>query len=115
MTAPLAESEKREFYRLKFPPPERPCLVVGRQKYQVLDCSARGLRFVITQQPTPLLGELVEGWLHFRRNAKAPIRGLVIRIQNGEIALHMPDSEIPFTILRGEERYLLNHYRMWAR
>lgn len=115
MTSPSAEPEKREFYRLRFPPPERPCLIVGRQEYEVLDCSARGLRFVVTQQPLPALGDLVEGRLHFRRNSHAPIRGLIIRIQNGEIALHMPDSEIPFAILRGEERYLLNHYRMWAK
>jgi hypothetical protein len=116
MTTPPVEPEKREFFRLKFPPMERPCLVVGDRRYEVLDCSARGLRFVITQRPpTQSLGERVEGQLLFRRNSRAPIRGLIIRIQNEEIALHLPDCEIPFTILRGEERYLLNHYRLWAK
>jgi hypothetical protein len=115
MTAPSAKPEKRELYRLRFPPPERPHLIVGRQRYEVLDCSARGLRLIITQHPLPSLGDLVEGQLLFRRSSHVPIRGLVIRIQNGEIALHMPESEIPFTILRSEERYLLNHYRMWAK
>lgn len=115
MTAPPADQEKREFYRLKFPPFERPCLLVGRQQYEVLDCSARGLRFTLSRQAPPSLGDWVEGRLQFRRNTHAPIRGLIIRIQNGEIALYMPDNEIPFTILRGEERYLLNHYRMWAK
>lgn len=115
MTAPAAEPEKREFYRLRFPHPERPCLIIGRQQYEVVDCSARGLRFIITQQPLPSLGDLLEGRLQFRRHSQAPIRGLVVRIQHGEIALHMPDNEIPFTILRSEERYLLNHYRRWVK
>ena len=115
MTAPSATQEKRELYRLKFPNPERPYLIVGRQKYEVVDCSARGLRFLVTQQSLPSLGDVVEGRLQFRRHSQAPIRGLVVRIQNGEIALHMPDSEIPFAILRSEERYLLNHYRTWVK
>ena len=40
------------------------------------------------------------------------IRGLIVRIQNGEIALYMPDSEIPFATLWNQERYLLTHYPM---
>ncbi|HAO32913.1 MAG TPA: hypothetical protein DCQ84_08175 [Candidatus Competibacteraceae bacterium] len=115
-TPPVVEPEKREFFRLRFPPIERPSLIVGDRQYEVLDCSARGVRFVITRQPPPpSLGEQVEGQLLFRRNSRAPIRGLIVRIQDDEIALYLPDREIPFTILRGEERYLLNHYRLWAK
>ncbi|MEI2779964.1 MAG: PilZ domain-containing protein [Candidatus Competibacter sp.] len=112
---PSVEPEKREYFRLKFPPLERPCLVVGERKYEVLDCSARGLRFVVTELPLPSLGDPVEGHLLFRRDSRAPVRGLIVRIQGDEIALHLPDCEIPFAILRGEERYLLNHYRLWAK
>ena len=57
---PSVEPEKREYFRLKFPPLERPCLVVGERKYEVLDCSARGLRFVVTELPLPSLGDPVE-------------------------------------------------------
>ncbi|HCK81930.1 MAG TPA: PilZ domain-containing protein [Candidatus Competibacter sp.] len=115
MSAPPAGPEKREFYRLGFPPPERPLLRLGRQRHEVLDCSVRGLRFTVSQQPAPVLGTIVEGQLLFRRNAQTAVRGLVIRVQNGEIALHMPDSEIPSAILRSEERHLLSHYRTWAK
>ncbi|MBK8962340.1 MAG: hypothetical protein WBQ93_05940 [Candidatus Competibacter sp.] len=64
---------------------------------------------------SPPAGTLVEGPLLFPGNARTVVRGSVIRLQNCAIALHMPDSEIPFAILRGEERHLLSHYRTWAK
>lgn len=107
--------EKREYYRLRFPHVERPHLVIGQDDCQVVDCSARGLRYILPRlpAPAPAPGDWIEGLLQFRRHPHALIRGLVVRIQDGEIALHLPDEEIPFTVLRGEERYLLAHYRRW--
>lgn len=107
--------DQREFYRLEFPPPERPRLLVGRQCYEVIDCSARGVRLRVAEQPLPSLGEVVEGHLRFRRQGQLFVRGSVIRIQNGEIALHLADRDIPIALIRGEERHMLNHYRTWAK
>lgn len=107
--------EKREYYRLRFPRAERPLLAIDQQDCEVVDCSARGLRYILTRLPSPAPGDWVEGLLRFRRHPHTPVRGLVVRSQNGEIALHLPDEEIPFAILRGEERYLLAHYRRWSK
>lgn len=112
MSDPAAELEKRENSRLHFPRAERPLLVIGEHHYEVVDCSVRGLRCIVNDwQPRLALGDQIEGLVRFRDRAQAPVRGSVVRIQEGEIALYMPDSEIPFTVLRGEERYLLAHYR----
>ena len=112
MLAPSLEPEKREYYRLQFPRTERPLLVIGERHYEVLDCSVRGLRCIVNEWQPPLpVGEQVEGLMQFHGRAQTPIRGLVIRIQHNEIALYLPGSEIPFSLLRKEERYLTAHYR----
>lgn len=115
MTLPPAPLEKREFYRLRLPLPERPMLLIGERTYSVLDCSARGLCFTFTQQPAFALGDSLEGWLQFRRHISVAICGLIVRIQHHQAALYLPDSEIPFTLLRAEERYLLRHYPNWGK
>jgi hypothetical protein len=56
----------------------------------------------------------LEGSLRFRRHVDLAIRGLILRIQGHQAALYFPDSSIPFTILRAEERYLLRHYANWG-
>ncbi len=112
MSDPATELEKRENYRLQFPRAERPLLVIGEHHYEVVDCSVQGLRCIVNDwQPQLSLGDQIDGLVRFRDRAQTPVRGLVVRIQEGEIALYMPESEIPFTVLRGEERYLLAHYR----
>ncbi|MFO1372471.1 MAG: PilZ domain-containing protein [Candidatus Competibacteraceae bacterium] len=111
---PHAEQEKREYHRLRFPFAERPRLIIGKQDYEVVDCSVRGLRYASKRKPLVATGDRVEGILQFRRRTQAPIRGLVVRIQNDEIALYLPDREIPLIILLKEQRYLLDHYPMWS-
>jgi hypothetical protein len=109
-----AESERREFYRLHFPYHERPRLLIASRDHEVVDCSAHGVRYVITTPLSSLvLGDWVQGILKFRRNRlQMSIRGSIVRIQDKEIALYMPDSEIPFAVLWNQERYLLTHYPM---
>ena len=107
------QAERRESYRLHFPYAERPRLLIGSREYEVVDCSAHGVRYVLTTPPSSLApGDWVQGYLKFRRRPQMSIRGLIVRIQNGEIALYMPDSEIPFATLWNQERYLLTHYPM---
>lgn len=122
-TAPAPEDsstalERRQFYRLHFPYPERPRLVVGSHNYEVLDCSVYGLRYIATSidlSPSLALGDWVQGLLHFQRLPPVPVRGLIVRIQRNEIALYMPECGIPFATLWNQERYLLAHYPMWER
>ncbi|MBL8248036.1 MAG: PilZ domain-containing protein [Candidatus Competibacter sp.] len=110
-----AKSERRESYRLHFPYPERPRLLIGSCDYEVVDCSTHGVRYIITPSPSLRLGDCIQGTLKFRRQPQIPIRGSIVRIQNREIALYLPDSEIPFAVLWNQERYLLMHYPMRKR
>jgi hypothetical protein len=84
------------------------------QIYEVIDCSARGLRYSVAKRDFPPLGSTVEGRLRFRRGTEVHIIGVVIRIQNNEVALHFPNMEISPSILLDEQRYLHAHYPMWS-
>lgn len=111
-------SERRQFYRLLFPYPERPRFTVGSHEYEVLDCSVYGIRYILNpadSTPAPTLGDWIQGALCFRRALPVSIRGLVVRVQNNEIALYMPDYGIPFATLWSQERYLMKHYPNWER
>jgi hypothetical protein len=118
LVAPFVEAgakmEKRKFYRLQFPYPERPRLIMGVRDYEVVDCSAHGVRYIVAPRTLLIPGDRIQGLLQFRRQKekKIPVRGLIVRIQGDEMALYMPDSEIPFTTLWSEERYLRKHYPM---
>ncbi|MCB1776367.1 MAG: PilZ domain-containing protein [Candidatus Competibacteraceae bacterium] len=99
--------EKRKFYRLQFPPDKRPQLLINEHSHAVADCSAHGVRYIASSGDLPTLGDHVQGLLHFRHGAQTPVLGVVLRITGDEVVLHIPDREIPSSILRSEERHLL--------
>ena len=113
MNDPLTRSEQRAFHRLEFPSPD--CSRIGRQRREGLDRPVRGSCFLITGQPLPALDEVARGQRLFRSQTAASVRDLAARIQNGEIAPHLPDGDISAAILHREERDLLNRYRSWAK
>ncbi|HRF42641.1 MAG TPA: PilZ domain-containing protein [Candidatus Competibacteraceae bacterium] len=106
LTIPI-EKERREYYRLQFPPAKRPQLLINKDSHAVIDCSARGIRYAALSGTLPAPGEQVTGLLRFRHGAQAPILGVVIRAEGDEIVLYLPNREIPSTLLRSEERHLL--------
>ncbi|NJM12783.1 MAG: PilZ domain-containing protein [Synechococcaceae cyanobacterium SM1_2_3] len=106
------DPEKREFYRLHFPFPERPRFIMGVSDYEVADCSAQGFCCIVVPRASLLPGDRVRGFLQFRRHKDITVRGRITRIHGDRMSIYMPDSEIPLTFLWSEERYLLKHYPM---
>lgn len=101
------EKEKREYYRLQFPPAKRPQLLINENHHAVIDCSAHGVRYVAASGAAPTPGDPVKGLLRFRHGAQTPVRGVVMRVEEDQIVLYVPDPEIPSPLLRSEERHLL--------
>jgi hypothetical protein len=101
------EKERREYYRLQFPPAKRPQLLINEDPHAVVDCSAHGVRYVAASGASPTPGDYVNGLLRFRHGAQTPVKGVVMRVEEDEIVLYIPDPEIPSPLLRSEERHLL--------
>lgn len=104
---------KRAVYRVSYPAPARPSLVVDGAAREVLDCSEHGLRFRAPASTLPPVGADVEGQLVFRRRPAVPIRGTVLRHQGDSAAVRFTDLRIPGSVIFEEQRYLRTHFPMW--
>ena len=103
----LIDQERRESYRLQFSSAKRPQFLINDNRHDVVDCSAHGVRYTVSPGTPPAPGEHIKGLLCFCHGAQTPVLGVVMRVEGGEIVLHIPYREIPSPILRSEERHLL--------
>lgn len=103
----------RAHYRVRFPDPERPVFIAGdRETHEVVDCSENGLRF----RPAPHVNALPEvgtrarGRIRFRSGRVAEVAGVVVRIQDEEVAVHLDEAGIPFYTVIHEQLLLRKKY-----
>jgi hypothetical protein len=99
-------ANRRDFYRIPYPPDDRPRFVLGDNISEVLDCSERGLRFKSSSPDIPALGGCVMGRLRFQRGEELHLRGEVVRVENDEVAISLVESGIPFGTILQEQFYL---------
>lgn len=100
----------RAHYRLAYPTRERPRLVLDDAGLEVVDCSEKGLRFRLPDGPAPEVGTAVQGTLVFRRGTTVDVEGEVVRIQDGEAAVHLTERGVPFAQIWSEQRWLRSRY-----
>ncbi len=101
---------ERAHYRLAYPVLERPRLLLGDAGLEVVDCSERGLRLRVGDTPMPALGTRLRGTLVFRRGETEEVEGAVVRVQAGEVAVHLTERGVPFSRIWEEQRWLRSRY-----
>ena len=95
--------EARAFPRVEYPSHLRPYLQVAGETCEVVDCSEQGLRYGSAVDPRPV-GSMVNGRIRFRSGVEVAVRGTVVRVQGGEVALSLePGHGIPAEVLAEEE------------
>jgi hypothetical protein len=97
---------RRDFYRIPYPPEDRPRFVLADSICEVLDCSERGLRYRSSASYLPPVGEEISGRLRFQRGEEVWVRGGIVRVEGEEIALHLENAGIPFGTILQEQFYL---------
>ena len=97
---------RREYYRIEYPPAEQPTLLSDRGGYVVHDCSERGMRFEPPAGDTIECGSRVRGVLRFRRGDEAEVEGVVVRVDAGGVAVQLREPGIPFALILQEQRRL---------
>lgn len=108
----------RAHYRLRYPAPERPVFVAGDHgPHDVVDCSERGFRFVPPQPgaPLPEIGALALGEIRFRSGQVVPVAGVVVRVQDREVAVRLDHTEIPFGVVMHEQLRVRRRYPFFDR
>jgi hypothetical protein len=96
--------DRRAHERVVYPPGQRPTLIVGAGKYEVCDCSERGL--LVARAGTALLETTVDihGQVRFPTGTEVTIEGVVLRVQDETIAIQFTGLWIPRDVILGELR-----------
>ena len=103
----------RAHYRVRFPDPERPVFIAGdRATHAVVDCSENGFRFRPAShvEGLPEVGTPARGRIRFRSGRVAEVAGVVVRIQDNEVAVHLDEAGIPFFTMIHEQLLLRKKY-----
>jgi hypothetical protein len=102
----------RSHYRIEYPRRARPVLELDEVKYSVVDCSENGIRFK-SGGVTFQRGDPVAGVIRFPGRGETPVAGVVVRVQEGHVALLLEETGIPFPMILSEQRYLRANYVRW--
>jgi hypothetical protein len=100
------QHSRRAVYRIVYPVRERPTLLIGPDSFSVMDCSELGLRYQVADAHLPAVGETLEAIVRFRRGSEVPVKGEVVRVEHGTVALWFRSQPIPLTEVMSERRYL---------
>jgi hypothetical protein len=97
---------RRAYYRVTYPLMERPTFEVEGGRFEVVECSERGLRYQVANSGPPAIAAELKGTIEFRRGGKTDVAGQVIRSQGGEVVLILDKRGIPFADVLLEQQYL---------
>jgi hypothetical protein len=98
--------DRRAHERVVYPPGQRPTLTVGAGRYEVLDCSERGLLVARSDAATLETSVDFQGRVRFPPGHEVTIEGVVLRVQDDAIAIQFTGLWIPRDVILGELRRL---------
>lgn len=108
-----AHPHDRAFYRLRYPVAARPEFRAERdaRTLPVIDCSEGGFRFrTPADAPLPALGEPATGEIRFRSGRSARVAGVVVRVQDEEVAVQLTAQSIPFAVVLQEQQFVRRRF-----
>ncbi len=107
-------TNQRKFFRLDYPPIDRPRLEVKPYKkhFLVLDLSEEGMRFQYQGDFDMEEGELIKGRVHFSSGKNCEIEGKILRLYPDKkwCALILTKG-IPLSLMMEENRLLIARYK----
>jgi hypothetical protein len=104
------KSERRHYYRVRYPPADQPTLTIGEEKYQITQLSERGLKFLRKEELDLGNEPGFRGTITFHDGEQENIQGVVIREEEAE-SVALVQGGISFRRMMKEQRYLRAKYR----
>ena len=101
----------REHYRIKYPEKERPQFVVGKQIFEVIDLSEKGIYFSMGSLHSYVEHQALKGTVVFKSGKRCDVAGKILRINQAEktCALRL-DRGVPLAQIMEEQLRLLQKY-----
>ena len=103
------KSQRREFFRLRYPKNERPVANILGQNFRICEISERGTRMLFTNSHPVSRGVTIKGTICFHDGVEVEIEGHILRLDNDELVAKLskgPDLKRMTT----EQIYLRKKY-----
>ncbi len=97
------DTERRKYLRIKYLNIEKPKLKIGKHKFEVLDISQRGLKFLNDKEVN--LSEHISGELTFLCGESIDIEGSLIWEQDDDLGLYLK-NHISSDMIQNEKLYI---------
>lgn len=111
MTFPLRPAvERRQFFRLVYPPELAPEVVILGVTFRILDISEKAIRFRKDFSTRLDTGMTVQGVLIFQDLSKYEFKGYVLRVVNRE-AVVIFLKNLPYQKIMAEQLYIQRNSR----
>jgi hypothetical protein len=103
------ESNRRRFYRIRYPLIERPWLIASQAEFSVFEISEAGARIKYADEPPAVFSQPIPVRIVFRDGKECRTEAVLERTQYGEFVLRFA-KHIPLKVIASEQRRLLRHY-----
>ncbi|MCX5766627.1 MAG: PilZ domain-containing protein [Gemmatimonadetes bacterium] len=100
---------KRDFYRVYYPPKVRPKFNIGGVTAEVIDASERGVAFRIPHKPMPELNSELAGTIRFHRR-EVDVSGVIMRVDEHKAVLLLDPPGIPMQVIVMEQQRQIASY-----
>ncbi|WP_139684659.1 PilZ domain-containing protein [Vibrio tasmaniensis] len=102
-------TQKREYYRLKYPKKARPVIRIKDELFHVTEISEKGVRLMMSNIIPVYRGFSMAGTLWLHGNNSIDIRGSVLRQEGDEVIVLLSQGP-SFKDMVAEQRYIRQRY-----
>src|SRR5690349_18924889 len=99
-------SQRRNYFRIRFPVTQRPCLVVNSAHFEILELSETGAGVAAADVTMFDSSGEFEATILFRDGTMADVTARVHRQEADEIILRFPEG-LPYSVVTAEQRRLM--------
>ena len=105
-------SDRRNYFRLKYPHAERPVVRYKGCEYKVSEVSERGIKLLKDQECTVCAGQSFAGVIRFKDGVTVSIVGVVVRSDEKEMVVELTKG-INLGRMTEEQRRIRQKYPMY--
>lgn len=103
------QTNRRRFYRIRYPLIERPRLIAADEEFAVFEISEAGAMIKYADEPPAAFSQPCPVKIVFRDGKECSTEAVLERTQFGEFVLRFL-RRLPLKIIASEQRRLLRHY-----
>jgi hypothetical protein len=102
-------SQKRDYFRVRFPITQRPCLIAGSTELEVIELSENGARVAVNGSSTLCQSDPFDATIRFKDGTTATVSASVHRWEAEQAVLQFSDN-LSYSIIVAEQRRLLQMF-----